>query len=518
MNTDQHFDVIIIGTGAGGGTLARALATTGKSVLLLERGAYLPREKENWDSATVVGKGHYKAHETWLDKDGREFHPSIHYWVGGNTKVYGSALIRFRKEDFGELRHYGGTSLAWPVSYDDMEPYYAAAERLYKVHGSRGTDPTEPPSSGPFPHPAVSHEPAMQELVDGMTALGHKPFPMPLGINLNESDREHSQCVRCSTCDGFPCLVDGKSDAHVIGVRRALESPKVTLLTGALVQRLETNAAGDRVERVVLERAGKTEHYSAEIVVVACGAVNSAALFLRSANDKHKAGLANGSGMVGRNYMSHQNSGMVCLSSRLNLTVFQKTMGLNDFYFGADDSKLPLGHISMLGKLDGNALKAGAPGFVPLGMLNAMARHSFDFWLTSEDLADPENRVTLEPNGQVRVSYTPNNVEAHDRLVAKLKHLVGKLLPLGLKLDKRMPIEATAHQCGTLRMGSEAAQSVLNEDCRAHEVNNLYVADASVFPSSAAVNPGLTIMANALRVSDRIGKALGTAVHASALS
>ena len=192
-------------------------------------------------------------------------------------------------------------------------------------------------------------------------------------------------------------------------------------------------------------------------------------------------------------------------------------MGLNDFYFGADDSALPLGHISMLGKLDGNALKAGAPGFVPLALLDCMARHSFDFWLTSEDLADPGNRVTLEKSGQVRISYTPNNVEAHSRLVHKLKDMVGRLLPLGLKLDKRMPIEATAHQCGTLRMGDDPKQSVVDASCRAHEVDNLYVADASVFPSSAAVNPGLTIMANALRVADRIAIALGSPIRASAL-
>ena len=280
----QHFDVIIIGTGAGGGTLARALSTSDKRILILERGDYLPREKENWDPGTVIGKGHYKAHETWLDKDGHEFHPGIHYWVGGNTKVYGSALIRFRKQDFGELRHYGGTSLAWPIRYEELEPYYSAAERLYRVHGLRGSDPTEPPASAPFPHAAVSHEPAMQELVDGMKAIGHQPFPMPLGINLNEADREASQCLRCNTCDGFPCMVDGKSDAHVVGVRPALENPNVTLLTGALVQKLETNASGSRIERVVVERAGKTEHYSADVVVVAAGAVNSAALFLRSAN------------------------------------------------------------------------------------------------------------------------------------------------------------------------------------------------------------------------------------------
>lgn len=505
MNTERY-DVIIIGTGAGGGTMARALATTGKRILILERGGFLPRERENWDSRAVSLEGRYKAKETWLDKDGQEFHPSIHYWVGGNTKFYGAALIRFRKQDFGEIRHYGGRSLAWPIEYEELEPYYTAAERLYKVHGERGSDPTEPAASAPFPHPPVSHEPPIQEIVDAMKALGHKPFPMPLGIDLNEDDRQDSPCIRCNTCDGYPCIVDGKSDAHVLGIKPALAHSNVTLLTDAYVKKLVTDASGRSIRSVLVEREGREEAYSADVVVVACGAINSAALFLRSANDKHPHGLANSSGAVGRFYMAHQNTGMLCISSRLNPTSFQKTMGLNDFYFAADDSELPLGHISLLGKMDGTTMKTGAPAFVPTCMLNAMARHSFDFWLTSEDLASPDNRVTLDSRGRIRLSYTPNNVEAHVRLVKKLKQMVSRLLPLGLKLDKRIPLAGTAHQCGTLRFGNDPALSVLDRNCKAHDVDNLYVADGSFFPSSAAVNPALTIMANALRVADRLSE------------
>src|SRR5215471_3568812 len=504
----QHYDVIIIGTGAGGGTLTRALAETGKKILVLERGEFLPREKENWSSRAVNVEGRYKTKETWLDSDGKPFHPSTHYWVGGNTKFYGAALIRMRREDFGELAHFGGKSLAWPVSYDEMEPYYMAAERLYKVHGQRGADPTEPFASAPFPHPPVSHEAAIQELVDGMRALGHRPFPMPLGIDLNEAAREDSTCIRCNTCDGYPCIVDGKSDAHVIGIKPALAHENVTLLTGAYVSRLMTDASGRHVRGVVVERAGKEERFSADVVVVSCGAINSAALLLRSAPRGRPEGLANSSGAVGRFYMAHQNTGMLCISSRLNPTSFQKTMGLNDFYFGAPDSKHPLGHISMLGKMDGETMSTGAPGFVPTCMLNAMARRSFDFWLTSEDLASPDNRVTLDPSGRLKLSYTPNNAEAHTRLVRKLKEMVGKLLPLGLKLDKRIPLAGTAHQYGTLRFGDDPKTSVLDRNCKAHYVDNLYVVDASFFPSSAAVNPGLTIMANALRVADHLKGAL----------
>jgi choline dehydrogenase-like flavoprotein len=504
----DHYDLIIIGTGAGGGTLARALAPTGKRILILERGGFLPREKENWSSEAVNGQARYKAHETWLDKDGQEFHPGIHYWVGGNTKFYGAALIRFREQDFGELKHYGGKSLAWPVGYDEFEPFYAEAERIYKVHGVRGADPIEPRASTPYPFPAVSHEPAIAELVGAMRTLGHKPFPMPLGIDLTEDARENSQCIRCNTCDGYPCLVDGKSDAHVLGIRPALTHSNVTLLTDAFVQKLVTDASGRSVRQVVVEREGEVESYSADVVVVACCAINSAALLLRSASGKHPEGLANSSGTVGRHYMAHQNTGMLCVSSRPNPTVFQKTMGLNDFYFRADDSELPLGHISMLGKMDGPTMKTGAPGFVPTCVLNVMARHSFDFWLTSEDLASPDNRVKLDPSGKIRLEYTPNNVEAHDRLVKKLKVLVGNLLPLGLKLDKRIPLAGTAHQCGTLRFGDDPKTSVLDRNCKAHDLDNLYVADSSFFPSSAAVNPALTIMANALRVARHLERAL----------
>ena len=500
----DHYDVIIIGTGAGGGTLARALASTGKRILLVERGGYLPRERENMSSRAVFLEGRYKAKEAWIDKDGKAFHPGIHYYVGGNTKVYGAALFRFREEDFGEVKHYGGVSPAWPITYEALEPYYAEAERLYYVHGERGADPTEAKASGPYPHPPVSHEAAVNELAIALRSLGHKPFPLPLGIQINEQDPEKSRCMRCQTCDGFPCVVDGKSDAHVIGVRPALEHANVTLLTNAMVLRLETDASGRRVTKVHVRREGKVEDYAADIVVVSCGAVNSAALLLRSASDKHPTGLANRSGVVGRHYMAHNNSAFVCVTTKRNPTIFEKTLALNDFYFGAADSELPLGHIQMLGKSDGMMLKGDAPPLVPLFVLEGMAQHAFDFWLTSEDLPDPNNRVTLDGEGRIHLAYTPNNLEAHERLVKKLKELCGKLLPWGLKLSKRIPIEGTAHQCGTVRFGTDPRTSALDPNCKAHDVDNLYVVDASFFVSSTAVNPGLTIMANALRVADHL--------------
>jgi len=513
-HANDAYDVIVIGTGAGGGTLAWALAPTGKRILLLERGDYVPREKDNWSTRAVNVEARYNTRDSWLDRDGKPLHPHTNYWVGGNTKFYGAALFRMRERDFGVLRHHGGVSPAWPVGYDEMEPYYTRAERLYQVHGERGVDPTEPWSSAPYPYPAVSHEPRIQKLHDDLAGLGLRPFHVPLGIMLDENDRRTSRCVRCDTCDGHPCLVGAKSDAQVCAVDPALRHPNVTLVTNAYVEKLVTAPSGREVTEVHVVQGAERTVYRGALVVAACGAINSAALLLRSANDAHPRGLANGSDMVGRHYMGHVNSVVMAISKEPNPTVFQKTLALNDFYFGSDDWDFPMGHISFVGKLDAVTLSAGAPPLVPGFTLDVMARHSLDFWLTSEDLPDPENRVTLDRSGRIVLSYRPNNEEAHKRLTAKLKRLVEhcgchSLVPRNLFVGQRIPLAGVAHQNGTLRFGDDPATSVLDRNCRAHEVDNLYVVDASFFPSSAAVNPALTIMANALRVADHLKQRLG---------
>jgi choline dehydrogenase-like flavoprotein len=523
MSYDTHFDVIIIGTGAGGGTLAHRLAPSGKRVLLLERGDFVRREKENWDTHAVNVQGRYNTKEEWRDPAGKALHPHTNYYVGGNTKFYGAALFRLRKEDFGELRHHGGISPAWPISYDDLEPYYTDAERLYQVHGERGVDPTEPLASRPYAHPPVSHEPRLQQLHEDWEQLGHRPFHVPLGIMLDEANRRTSACIRCATCDGHPCLVNAKSDADVVCVRPALEHPNVTLLTNAYVTRLETTPSGRAVSRVHVRRGGADESYSADLVVSACGAINSAALLLRSASDRHPRGLANSSDVVGRHYMGHTNSVMMAISKCPNATVFQKTLALNDFYFGSDEWKYPMGHISFVGKLDGATLSAGAPAIAPGWTLELMGKHSLDFWLTSEDLPDANNRVELDRDGRIVLSYRPNNLEGHERLQAKLRNLMNRqractihghqchegLFARNLYLGQRIPLAGVAHQNGTLRFGHDPRSSVLDANCRAHDVDNLYVVDGSFFPSSAAVNPALTIMANALRVGDHLLDRMG---------
>jgi len=525
MTTDQHFDVIIIGSGAGGGTLAYSLAPTGKKILILERGGYVRREKANWDSRAVNVEAKYQTKEQWRDKNGNPLHPHTNYYVGGNTKFYGAALFRLRREDFGEIRHFGGLSPSWPISYDDLEPYYLQAERLYHVHGQRGEDPTEAQASGPYPHPPISHEPRIQQLSEDFARQGLQPFHTPLGLQIDEAHPVASKCIRCDTCDGYPCLVDAKSDAQVVCVDPALRFPNVSLMTDSYVERLETSASGHEVSRVIVRQNGNKIALSAGVVVVSCGAINSAALLLRSANDKHPRGLANSSDMVGRHYMGHVNSVMLALSKCPNPTLYQKTLAVNDFYFGSKDWQYPMGHFSFVAKLDGVALSAGAPAIAPGWTLDLMAKHSLSFWLTSEDLPDPNNRVTLDREGNIVLSYTPNNQEAHHRLLAKLKELLNRQTACGvhghechqglfarnLFLGDQIPLAGVAHQNGTIRFGTDPKTSALDIHCKAHDLDNLYVVDGSFFPSSAAVNPALTIMANALRVGDHLKQRLGTA-------
>jgi choline dehydrogenase-like flavoprotein len=510
----QRYDVVIVGTGAGGGTLAHTLATAGKRVLLLERGDFLPRETQNWEPSAVFVDGRYLSADTWYDADGKPFQPQVHYFVGGATKLYGAALYRLRPQDFGELRHVDGVSPAWPVGYADFEPYYTKAEHLYQVHGRHGDDPTEGPWSAQYPWPPVSHEPRIQALVDDLEQGGYHPFAAPCGILLDEADRQRSACIRCTWCDGYPCLVHAKSDAETIAVRPLLELPNVTLVVGAEVTTLETGDAGRAVTRVVVARGGEREVYEGEIVVLSAGAANSAKILLASANDQHPNGLANGSDQVGRNYMFHNSKAVVALSKERNDTVFQKTLGLNDFYFGAKDFDFPVGNIQMVGKSNAEAMKGEEPKLTKLAphwSLDEVAHHAVDFWLTTEDLPLGENRVTLADDGNVRLAYRSSNDTSADRLYHELKvllnhvgmaehHVLGKNFYMHMDIS----VAGVAHQAGTCRFGHDPATSVLDEHCKAHELDNLYVVDTSFFPSIGAVNPALTAMANAIRVGEHL--------------
>lgn len=505
----NHYDVIIIGTGAGGSSLAYSLANTGKKVLILERGTFLPRGKENWDALQVFRHKRYYTREIWYDRSGKELNPLTSYWVGGNTKIYGGALFRLREKDFETVIHKEGISPEWPLKYKDFEHYYNQAEILYEVHGKCGLDPTEPPTSKEYPFPYVKHEPRIQEIHNALQTKGLHPFYLPLGVKLNEVQRHLSACIRCGTCDGFPCAFNAKSDAEVSCLQPAIKYENITLITEAKVLRLHTSASGREVTGVETEIIGKSHIFSANFVVVACGAINSAVLLLRSANDKHPNGLANSSNQVGRNLMKHNNGVIVGLTTKLNSTIFQKTMAINDFYWGDKDFNFPMGNVQSLGKVSKDILSNIAFNFAPSLVLEEVAKRSVEWWLISEDLPDSNNRVHVN-KGKIYLEYTENNTEAFTRLMHRWIEVMKsvdndkQIIPISLYLRKKIALSGIGHQCGTCRFGEDPKTSVLNINCRTHEIHNLYVVDGSFFPSSAAVNPTLTIIANALRVGDHL--------------
>src|SRR4029453_2676524 len=511
MAGEREWDVIVIGTGAGGGTLAHRLAATGKQILILERGDYLPRERDNWDSTAVFVSGKYRAPEFWYDKHGDQFPPEVNYYVGGNTKFYGAALFRLRPDDFGELRHHDGISPAWPIQYDVLEPYYTQAERLYLVHGQRGEDPTEGPASGPYAYPPLQHEPRIQQLNDDLEKRGLHPFHLPIGVNLTQDGSgwptHESVCIRCDRVDGFPCLIKGKADAQVICVDPALTYETVQMVTNAYRRRLETDPSGRSGAKVITGLGdGSTAEFSANIVVVSCGAVNSAVLLLRSANNSHPRGLANSSDVVGRYYMRHNNLALMAVSKEPNPTQFQKTLAINDWYLGSDDWDYPLGGIQMLGKSDDEQIRGEAPRWAGVAAPNmpfevlahhavdfwlcgedlpladnrvtgdaadnihlvphrmrfgVLAHHAVDFWLCGEDLPLADNRVTVDAEDNIPlVLDEKNNIAGLKRLRQKLQGMLGHLgmheghlLDHSIYLHKGMPIGATAHQAGTVRFG-----------------------------------------------------------------
>ena len=509
---NNQFDFIIIGTGAGGSTLAHSLAPTGKRILILERGEFLVRSKDNWDPEKVFRQEIYHTPEKWLTKEGAEFRPGQAYLVGGNTKVFGAALLRLRARDFEEIGYEDGISPAWPISYSDLEPYYNEAEKLYYVHGERGEDPTEPPASGPFAYPKLSQEPRMLEVFNQLKGLGLKPFHLPIGVKRFEDNLKDSPCIRCNTCDGFPCLVNAKGDAEQSCLIHALRHSNVTLMTGAKVERIETDASGSRATAVQADWRGEARRFEGGTIVVSAGAINSAVILLKSANAKHPKGLANSSGLAGRNYMCHTNSAMLAIDPfKKNPTIFQKTMAVNDFYFGSAGD--PIGHISLIGKATEGILSADQP-HAPRFVLKWMAEHSMDWWFTTEDLPRKENGVVLKADGRIQLNWTPSNLAPHARLINHWKKILWKI-GFRVMLTKPMPINAVAHQVGTAVMGKNPETSVLDTDNRTHDVENLYVVDGSFFPSASAVNPALTIAANALRVGDLLKRKMGLVSEAA---
>ena len=496
------FDVVIIGSGVGGGCVAQVLAPTGARIAILERGSRLPREERNWDPEAVYADAAYRSDERWVDGSGRSFRPGQFYYVGGHTKVFGATMFRFRREDFQAMEHAGGLSPAWPIDYDTLEPYYARAERLFGVHGEAGADPTEPPRSGPYPHPPLRHNPVIAEVAERLRAQGLHPFPMPSSVQ----DHEGGACVRCNTCDGFPCRLGAKGDAETRLIDPVLQHENVVLQTGAQVARLRADAKGRRI--VAAELADGTE-VRGGLFVLAAGAVNSAAILLRSAHAKHPSGLANGSGKVGRHYMNHNCTAVMAIRPlRANRETFQKTLALNDFYLDDGAGGPPLGNIQLLGKIMEPMLR-GESRRVPRWARVWLAAHSVDWYAMSEDLPHPESRVRVRDDGTIVLDWRRTNLAAHATLVAKARRML-RAAGFPIVLTKAFSKETPSHQCGTLRFGHDPAEAPLDPFCKAFDLDNLYVVDASFFPSSAAVNPALTVAAQALRAGEHMAS---TALH-----
>jgi choline dehydrogenase-like flavoprotein len=492
-------DVVIIGSGIGGGTLANRLVQYGLSVTILERGGFLPQEPDNWDVHAVFYDQKYVPLETWLDKEGTAFRPGTYYYVGGSSKMFGGTMLRFRERDFEDLEHAGGISPAWPITYRQLAPYYDLAEKLYLVHGEAGVDPTEPPNIPAYPYPALDHEPVIQQVASELKKQGIKAFSLPVAVLRHEG----GPCVRCKTCDGFPCMVHAKADAEIAAVRPALATGRLTLKTHAKARRLLLTPDGRRVNAVEYESNGSIEQISAPVIVLSASAVNSAVLLLHSACDKAPAGVGNSSGVVGRNYMAHNNTALMSIGWKINDTNFQKTICINDFYFGDEGFHYPMGNIQGLGKLQSGMLTAKQK-YLPGFMSALMAEHSVDWWIMSEDLPDPENRVILQGD-TIRLHYTENNMAGHKRLANRAVGLMKKI-GFPLNIAKNMGGLSVSHQCGTVRFGNDPAKAALNEFCRSFDHENLFVVDSSFFPSSSAVNPALTIAAQAIRVGDHMAK------------
>jgi choline dehydrogenase-like flavoprotein len=478
----------------GGGTTALALARRGVDVLVLERGQRLPRERENWSPRAVFIDRRYKPAEKWLDGDGGAFAPGVHYVVGGNTKVYGASLPRFREQDFTAVEHHEGISPAWPFSYADLEPYYAEAERMYRVHGTPGEDPTAPWRSTPFPYPALEHEPYIADLAARLREQGVNPTSNAMGVDR----RPGGSCVRSATCDGFPCPLGAKSDAETCGIDPAIATGHVRLETGTHVRRIITDHTGRLVDHLVAEGPDGPVKVTGGKFVLAAGAVNSAALLLASADERHPQGLANSSDLVGRNFMMHNNAHIVAIDlSRHNDVTFQKTLSVNDWYLDGGDG-FPLGAMQLIGKVQGIMMKSAAPHAVPLPVLNQIAHRSVEWLIMAEDLPTPESRVTVDSAGRITTTRVARGAGTHRLLLKRAKRLL-RSAGYNAILTQHFDISMNSHQCGTVVAGLDPATSVLDPWCNTHDVENLWVLDGGFFPSSAAMNPALTIAAQALR-------------------
>ena len=489
-------DIVIVGSGVGGATLAAGLAPTGAKITILERGHQIPDDVPARDPWRIYTNSAFRSPETWLDERGQAFEPGNYYNIGGNSKLYGAVLIRYRRQDFSEMEHYDGISPAWPFGYEDLAPWYDAAEALYQVRGDAVSDATEPPHAVSYPFPPVPDEPAIQSARRRLEKAGVKPFSLPLGVDI-----DRWLAAGKTGWDGYPDLRCGKMDAETCALAAALSYENVTVVTGAEATSLKANPDTGHIDEIRYEHQGREKHLRAGVFAVCAGAVQSAVLLLRS-------DVANSSDYVGRCFMNHNATAMIAIDPGFrNDSIYQKTFGINDWYLSEGTGGKPLGNVQLLGRVTSDILKIQVPQ-LPQFAARWISDHALDLYLISEDLPDPESRVVL--NGrQVQLIWRRSNMTAHRRLVSKTKKTLRKAgFPIILTrlFDGRVP----SHQCGTVRMGSDPGSSVLDPECRSWDHPNLFITDAGALPTSAAVNPALTVAALSLRAAETIKRDLSS--------
>jgi len=497
-----HYDIVIIGSGIGGATILNALSDSGARILLLERGEQLPETSAARDADEVFVKQSFKSDERWRNADGELFSPGNYYYLGGNSKFYGAVMLRYRERDFARIDFAAGTSPAWPFSYRELAPFYQRAETLYQVRGTVGEDSCDPSGERGFVEPPIADEPYIAHVRQRLLKKGYHPFSLPLAVDIKR------WLARSATpWDGFPDTDSGKMDAQAAALNPALKSDHVQLVSGAKVTRLNASECGKRIRSVTFEYQGALHSVAANTVILSAGAINSAALLLASKCARFPNGLSNSSDQVGRNFMNHNCSALLAINPfKRNRSVYQKTIAINDFYFGEKQGSEPLGNIQLLGKLNGSILAAGLPRHfrrLPRSILNWLADHSVDWYVMSEDLPDADSRVTVGEDGIIQLSWKRSNYKAHRKLLRAAKKMAragGALITLSKPFDSSAP----SHQCGTVRMGDDPLTAPLDSYCKSYDQRNLFVVDASFLPNSAAVNPALTIAAQALRVAEYI--------------
>ncbi|MDP0491377.1 MAG: GMC family oxidoreductase [Verrucomicrobiota bacterium JB023] len=494
----KDIEFLIIGSGPGGTSAALKLVQAGRRVLMIERGDFLPKEAENRDSQAVYGERRYRTSERWIDQEGEEFQPWMHFHVGGNAKLYGSAHFRFREADFGEVPYDEGMSPAWPISYSDLASYYDEAEALYRVHGNRSMDASEP-TGRPYPYGPLKDEPAISQLKRGLTETGISSFPLPVGVSPGESSGGWETDL--AHFDAYPDPSLSKADPEAVALD-SLQGGRFELLTKT--QALRFLHRDGQVIGLEVEREGQREVLQAERYLCSAGAIQSAKLFLNSGDD---GAFANSSGQVGRNYMAHLCSAGSATFKEAVPDKFAKTFGTNHWY-QPDRGGCLAGSIQTQGKWDAAQYELEPWTHLDGYDSRQLAEHGLEFFFMTEDLPLPQNRIQLDSGGRLHLHRELSNRALHQQLVdefgAALAELPTDSLTLRHYRSQLMPVAWCTHQCGTLRFGLDPTTSVLTPDCRAHDLDNLWVLDGSFFPSSSALNPTLTIVANALRVGEKL--------------